>query len=116
VYVYLIVYYFNVSLTQPINICEYFVQIMMLWLYVSAYSMPPSGHSGVLRYNCCACASLWDPTALQYLVKLIYTSKILAFATLKVKRTVRIKKNRFKIKSNRLYWLAELHNIKTGFF
>jgi hypothetical protein len=51
VYVYLIVYYFNVSLTQPINICEYSVQIIMLWLRVSAYCMPSSGHSGVLRYN-----------------------------------------------------------------
>jgi hypothetical protein len=28
----------------------------MLWLHVSAYSMPSSGHSGVLRYNCCAYA------------------------------------------------------------
>jgi hypothetical protein len=30
---------------------------------------------------------LWDPTALQYLVKLFYKSKILYFATLEVKRT-----------------------------
>jgi hypothetical protein len=51
VYVYLILYYFSVSLTQPIKLCEYFVQIIMLWLHISAYSMPSSGNSGVLRYN-----------------------------------------------------------------
>jgi hypothetical protein len=53
---------------------------------------------------------LWDPTALQGLVKLFYNSKILDFATLKVKRTVRIK-NRFKIILNRLSCLAELFTI-----